>query len=304
MEPLSEPSFNKTLRNFIFKLYNRKGFKGRFYFTELLKTLFKVPPNAFVIDTAYGFKIEIDPAHDKGVESSLFYTGTYEPGTLYVMKSLLKPGDTFIDVGANIGLMSLFAASCIGPSGKILSLEPNPNTASILRRNRELNKFSSMNIIETAIGSEEGFAKIFPNNHINRGGASLIRSGKGEQGIEIKVQTLDYFIGDLNLNPVLVKIDVEGFELEVLKGSKSLINGPDSPALIIEYSSERATGGGETEDIFSLVKENKTYRVFRLEKSKESISNLIEIKDKSQLPNHDNIFCIPEKLHSRINFIN
>jgi hypothetical protein len=86
------------------------------------------PKSALIIKTLYGFKLWIDPVKDQGIEKSLYYTGTYEKGTLFILRALLKEGDLMVDVGANIGLMSIFAADLVKESGKVIAFEPNPDT--------------------------------------------------------------------------------------------------------------------------------------------------------------------------------
>lgn len=81
----------------------------------LAKSLMPLPKGPTTILTNYNFAIKVDPAKDNGVERALFYFGTYEKGTLGVMAELLKPGNRFVDIGANIGLMSMFASYCVGP---------------------------------------------------------------------------------------------------------------------------------------------------------------------------------------------
>ena len=103
-----------------------------------------------------------------------------------------------------------------------------------------------------------------------------------------------------------IKIDVEGWELEVLKGAANTLSGPTAPICIIEYSTLHPTYGGDTQDIYTLLCENNSYRIFCLKRGKEKPSRLLEIEDKENLPKHDNLFCFMpehiEKLPSRIFF--
>ncbi len=102
---------------------------------HLPRFLIPAPKGVCTMKTNYGFYLQIDPVKDQGVERSIYYTGTYEKGSLAVLKQLLRKGDSFADVGANIGLMSLYASQLVGTKGKVWAFEPNPETARILKEN-------------------------------------------------------------------------------------------------------------------------------------------------------------------------
>ncbi len=89
---------------------------------HLPRLLIPEPQGICIMKTRYGFCLQIDPVRDQGVERSIYYTGTYEKGSLAIMKRLLRKGDSFVDVGANIGLMSLYASQLVGASGKSLGI--------------------------------------------------------------------------------------------------------------------------------------------------------------------------------------
>jgi hypothetical protein len=90
----------------------------------------------------------------------------------------------------------------------------------------------------------------------------------------------------------MMNIDVEGWELEVLKGSRNLLSRSDAPILCIECSKLHPVQGGTTENIYTFVTEINRYQVYRLSRGKERISKLIEIETIDDLPKHDNIFCL------------
>src|SRR5438093_10561327 len=79
-----------------------------------------------VIETRYGFRIKIDPVRNRAIDEIIYYYGAYEVGTLAVMKLCLRPGDTFVDIGSNIGFMSLYASRLVGQTGNVYSLSPSP----------------------------------------------------------------------------------------------------------------------------------------------------------------------------------
>lgn len=105
-------------------------------------TLLKIMPghrsDPALILTLYGFKMKVDKVGE-GIESHLRLFGTYEKGTLQIMRFILKEGSAFLDGGANIGFMSLYASKLVGPQGKVFAFEPYPETYNKLLENLGLN---------------------------------------------------------------------------------------------------------------------------------------------------------------------
>lgn len=258
----------------------------------LPKWLLPNPKNtpAYILETIHGFKLHINPALDNGVELSLHETGTYEKGILVYLLSILKKGDCFVDVGANIGIMSIFAAECVGREGKILAFEAHPKTAILLQENIELNGLKNIQVCQYALGSIEGKTHIYDNWQVNRGGASLVVKTDTSEAYEIDIHSLDQVFPS-DCIPKAVKIDVEGFELEVLKGAVETIR-KYHPVLIVELSENRSNVHDSSVELIDFIKSLGNYRIYKLKGGKERKSKLIEITSNDQLPKHDNVICI------------
>lgn len=264
--------------------------------TKLIN-LFPLPKveDSCIIKIPSGISLQINPVEDKGIERTLFRKGHYEQGTLEILKNLITEEYTFIDVGANIGLMSLYVAK-LPQKGNVISIEAHPKTYEILQTNLELNDASNIYAYNLAMGANEGVAKIYDRMQVNRGSASLIEEKSGTC-YSVKIQQLDTFLFDNKLCPKVscLKIDVEGWELEVLKGSRKLLSANCAPACIIECSEDHQLQGGEVQDIYKYLKEVNAYRIFRLSMGKDHPSPLTEIKSPEELPKHDNLVCLLPK---------
>lgn len=129
----------------------------------------------------------------------------------------VQGGTTFVDVGANHGVFSLVFLK-VNPKGRVLSVDPSPIAGKIRLNNRALNKMdAAMLSYQVACGREEGEVKMHFNWH------HLEISGKTDEGTEnvsVPVRTLDSLCAENHLAPELVKIDVEGYELQVLQGAE------------------------------------------------------------------------------------
>lgn len=274
-------------------------FKGSSRLRNLLiRLLAPTPKGGTIVRTRYGFDIIVDPVADIGGEREIYYSGAYESGTLDVIKKCLREGDTFIDVGAHIGLMSLFASQLVGERGMVYSFEPSSDTCGILQRNIKLNAINNVHVCNFALGSKRNTAILYKNRD-NRGSTSLIFFEDSDRE-EILIQSLDGFAMENDLQGLrMVKIDVEGWELEVLKGSKRLLGAPVAPIICIEYSNLHPQKNGRLVDVYDFILSVNEYRLYKLERGKAVKSRLIRISNPEDLPYHDNIFgFLPTHLES------
>ena len=266
---------------------------------HLPRLLIPDPGEACIMKTLHGFWLQIDPARDQGLDRSIYYTGTYEKGTLAVMKNLLSDGDIFVDAGANIGLMSIYASRLVGSSGRVFAFEPHPETAEILEENIRLNGCKNISVSRQAVGKEPGRAKIYNRWDSPRGRASLIPPGDSSESHEVSVTTLsEYLIShQKDIREIsMVKLDIEGYELEALMGAGRLLEKENAPMLIVECSEKRENAQGSSpEDLYSFLMELGHYRIFRGRKDKGRTSRLVEVSSTRNLPRHDNIYCFTKR---------
>ena len=134
----------------------------------------------------------------------------------------LLPGNTVVDIGANIGVFTIKAAKAVGDKGKVIAIEPEPNNIEILMKNVKANDLNNIVIVPKGVWSSKGLLKLFLTDGI--GGHSLLWD-EG-QFIQVEVDTLDNILDNLNIGVVhFIKIDIEGAEREALKGmEKTLVN--------------------------------------------------------------------------------
>lgn len=287
---------NYILRHSIISFLQDINIRGIRKFAHLLPgLLLPKPTKPLIIKTLHGFNMMIDPVRNNVIERSLYYTGTYEKGTLFIIGNLLREGDIFVDVGANIGLMSVFASSIVRDKGKIIAFEPHPQTMQILKNNIELNNITNIETSDFALGEKESEAKVYESSDSDRGSASLVKPHIETDSYDVHVIPLSkYFKSNPSIR--LIKFDIEGYELEALMGAKEILTSEAPPMLIIECSEMRvnATKGG-TVELYKYLKGINQYRIFKSSTGKSKVSRLIEIHNRSELPQHDNIYCFTNK---------
>jgi FkbM family methyltransferase len=246
-----------------------------------------------LIRTSMGYSMLVDPLADPTLERPLFEFGTYEPGTLRVLGSLLRSGDTCIDVGANIGLMTLVASHRVGNEGLVVAVEPVPRNYEVLIYNISLNRRRNVRTYNLALGAGSGSGTMLERPDVGWVGASLVRTAASTIAHQVRLEALDSLIAEKQLGGVsVVKIDVEGWELEVLKGATGLLSSRDAPAVIIEYSTLNPIHDGQPQDIFDFMRSVNEYEIFKLQRGKWTTSRLVKVDRREQLPRHDNLFCI------------
>jgi len=161
----------------------------------------------------------------------------WDPGVTEFVLQNLKPGMVFLDIGANVGYFSLLTANHVAPSGRVIAVEPNPLAFSQLEQNIKRNKVSNITVLHAACADSAASGKLYVSGPSNTGKASFSsKNAESQEFISVDCLPGDTLIEKLNLPRLdLVKIDVEGAELRVLKGlARSLAKW--RPKLIMEVA--------------------------------------------------------------------
>ena len=172
----------------------------------------------------------------------------------------IHEGDTVIDVGANIGEFSLIGSKKIGPKGKMISIDPLNEVTNWLKKNFILNNFSNYEILEKAVGNKPGTMKLYKKSDISEMGIldPDIVENKLVSNTEITVDTIDNIVTSKNIESVaMLKIDVEGFEYEVLCGCKNSFKERKIKKIICEIHSSYLKKKNLNDNmIYSLLEDN------------------------------------------------
>jgi FkbM family methyltransferase len=203
------------------------------------------------IRTKHDFLMHVDPMDF--LQRHIYVSGTWEPHVAEVIDKYLKPGDTFLDIGANIGFFTLYAARIVGKSGKVHAFEPNPLTFTKLRQNVELNELGNVSTCPVALSDRRGEAALFLGPSGNAGGASLRELGS-DTTVPVRVVTLDEVLQKHSVARIaMIKIDVEGAEFLALNGAVQTLrrDRPEIICEISEWSLERQ--GSSAEQLFEFL---------------------------------------------------
>lgn len=173
----------------------------------------------------------------------------FEPETVGLLEQYLRAGDTVLDVGANIGHLTVVAGTRVGPEGRVFAFEPSPAEFRELTRNVELNRLENTAAVPMAIVEAPGTVTL----HLAGPGLGLYNStgrpfrSEGAASVEVPATSLDRFVAERGLSSIaLVKLDVEGGECAALRGGPRLFGGDDAPLLVCEFSDVASVATGQT----------------------------------------------------------
>lgn len=194
----------------------------------------------------YGLRIQYDPNTEIG--RYLHYRGSFEEEILRAIERQLRPGATFVDVGANIGLHTIVAANLVGKHGRVIAFEPGSPMRSRLLRNLEINELTNVDVRPYALSRAEGVAELYMPNKYNDGQSSLAPSADSRSE-SVQLRTLDHEMRGVDFSAgCVLKIDVEGSEADVLIGGREFIRNV-KPTMFVEcidgYLKKRGSSGAE-----------------------------------------------------------
>ena len=260
----------------------------------LLKSTFlpikEYPPIKNINGVLFSFDFE-DRSHFN--LKKMIYYDMYEMGVVETLRTFLKEGDTFIDVGANIGYITSVGASLVGKNGWVYSFEPVPEYASKLRNIAKLNQGYNIVINQFALSDKSGEEKIYLSDYSNIGANTilfgLMDREKARDAISIQTRRLDEYIEKEKIKNIkAIKIDTEGFEYPTLLGLKDFFNKCRlnklliSPLIICEVCPPAYNFlGYKLEDLFEYMKQFDYFPYSILNPEKRI--NIIKIKQESTI---------------------
>ncbi len=204
-----------------------------------------------------------DPA--EYIQGEVIRRGTYEPEIASLILAVLRPGDLFIDIGANIGCHTLVAASC---GATVCAFEPVPRLAAHLGRNVKLNRWGGRVAVEPlAVSRTTGSAVLHVASRSDDGSHSLLPGVDADavQALPVGTITLDAYLSLAGYAiPTLIKIDVEGAEAFVLDGARGVLSASPCPLLIIETGDRLAERVNESAASVLGRLFDRGYRIFRI----------------------------------------
>lgn len=177
---------------------------------------------------AAGIRVVADMAGEKH-----YWVGQREPHVLEALVTEVSPGQTVWDIGAHIGFVAFLAAKLVGTEGAVVAFEPVPENRVRLARGCELNRLANVHVRSEAVGRADGMAVLAAGPSSLEWSLEVTRHDRS-RGIEVEVATIDSLVAQLEV-PDLIKIDVEGVELDTLCGGALTLRS-HHPKVIVEFT--------------------------------------------------------------------
>lgn len=252
------------------------------------------PTVPLITRTSLSNGITMDLDISEFVQSHLYLFGSYELPTVRFIRSHVRPGMTLIDVGAQIGYITLEMSRAGGSGVSLYSFEPEPRNIAKLNANLRLNDINNVTIVDRAVSDHDGLIRLFMSSDNNAGTHSTIASGPfvSNDFIEIPCVRLDTFVREQAVQSVdMIKIDVEGGELEVLKGAEETLRR-FKPVLIVEMSSSIQQSRG-----FSVPKFKEMLRDWGYSAYSINTDGSLSLTNNTQDHEMENLVFLPVRQH-------
>ena len=214
---------------------------------RLLSRLERDWPGGFTLHRT-GDLIYVPRPLDARGQRALLHPPRVHPAAL----AYLRPGAVAIDIGANLGEWTVPFARAVGPAGRVLAAEPAPRAAAALEATLGANGLHQVQVMQCAVGDHDGFAEfavpVVTSARSDTGTAKIGAAGPGGNALRVALRSLDSLAADHRLDRTdLIKIDVEGYERQVLDGAEATL-GRFRPTLVIETGHEGAGDRGAIRD--------------------------------------------------------
>jgi len=196
----------------------------------------------------HGATVVLNPTDP--VVSGALHFGVYEKAETRFFQSACRDGMTFLDVGANLGYYTALAARAVGPNGRVLAVEPDPDSFGYLEQTIAANAVGNVQAFPVAASDAPATLPLYISTD-NRGDNRLYASGEDRPQVEVAARPLDALLRENKIDTVdLIKIDVQGYEPKVIAGLRETITSSPNLALLTEFWPQGIDEAGEDANEF------------------------------------------------------
>ena len=196
----------------------------------------------------HGATVVLNPTDP--VVSGALHFGVYEKAETRFFQSACRDGMTFLDVGANLGYYTALAARAVGPNGRVLAVEPDPDSFGYLEQTIAANAVGNVEAFPVAASDAPATLPLYISTD-NRGDNRLYASGEDRPQVEVAARPLDALLRENKIDTVdLIKIDVQGYEPKVIAGLRETITSSPNLTLLTEFWPQGIDEAGEDANEF------------------------------------------------------
>lgn len=221
------------------------------------------------ISAGIGAGLKFNAAHSNPAYS----LGTNEPPVQQTLAQNLGAGDVFYDIGANVGFFTVLGAKLVGPTGHVYAFEPVPENAAAVHHNASLNNLTQVTVFHRAVSDRDGSGELLLAHYSGGSALSTVDTPPPDLKavINVDVVAIDSLVGrQVILPPTVVKIDVEGAEMNVLRGMSQTMND-HKPLIIYEIDDEDEASFNQKQEACAAFLNGNEYSITRIEDSYQEI---------------------------------
>jgi FkbM family methyltransferase len=222
--------------------------------------------------SSQGLRFECDLRN--GLAREVFFTGQYEPQETCLVRALLRPGDTFLDVGAHWGYFTFLAAEAVTRSGRVVAVEADPRIYRILKTNLALNQLPHVSALHVAAAAEEGTVKLEGYDEAaDNWGVSRVRgeAQASAKAFSVPAKAMDAVLDELGVAKAqLVKMDIEGAEVFALAGMRRGLQEHRYERLLLELHPQQLQEHGHDPAELTRMLTEAGYRGWAVDHSPEA----------------------------------
>jgi FkbM family methyltransferase len=229
----------------------------------------------------------------------IYFTGDYDRKISWLVRKILRSGDTALDIGANLGVVTLVMAKAVGPRGIVHSFEPNPIMTTMLRKSID-RSYQNVRLHDVALGSADAVSSLYvPPSNIGAGSLVRFKDALHTATVMCQVRKLSDIAKNENISSIrFVKIDVEGFENEVLLGAEDILSELRPDAIVLETNQPSDVIFRDSPPISTLLRHR--YRFLAIPKTLLSMDVVdFDIEQQKHSPSHD-VLAVPAEKYETI----
>ena len=230
----------------------------------------------------------------------IYFTGDYDRKISWLCRRIVRSGDVVFDIGANMGVVTLPLARCVGTTGVVHAFEPNPRVGGLLTQSAAANGFKNIKLHQIALGARPEMLNLnIPRDNAGQGSFIYHKDSTDCDSVRVPVRSLSEVATEQRVKEIrFMKIDVEGFESEVLFGATEILESVRPHFILFEANEVLATPFFRLPAVQILQKAG--YRLLALPKSMLSMRVVpIDVQRQDHSPSHD-ILAVPNENYSQV----
>ena len=218
-------------------------------------------------------------------ERRVFFSGRCPQTELeYLFPAILRPGDQYVDIGSNIGLVAMMGSTIIGTGGSGFGFEPNPEVFTRLKRHFELNRVTNLVPVPFALADRESEATLVVPGHVVGCGSLAFDASDAGDRIAVRTVTGRSYVEQLDpAKPTVIKIDAEGYEVKALSGIEEFLERPEL-AIVAEVNTPLLRRAGDSPEALFDLMHRHSFRPFTFDLRHGRFRTRLEIRDALHAP--------------------